>query len=315
MNDLLETTINTLAIGGLYALIALGYTLVYGILRFINFAHSDIVAWGAWIAFTIATAGGWLTAEGHSAIAIPIVLLSTMALCAALGVTIERLAYRPLRKAPRLNVLITAIGVSLFLQNVGLLDKVFGNRPRTMGALVPNKVLVTIGSVPIRLFDVLTIALTVLLVVALERIVYGTKMGRAMRAVSFDERVASLMGINVNVVVAVTFALGSALAAAGGILFALRNDLRMTADTSWILLGLKAFVAAVVGGIGNVRGAAAGALLIAFVEVFVHHYINKTFPGTSWVGQLQDIYVFGILIIVLLFKPSGLLGKAVIEKV
>jgi branched-chain amino acid transport system permease protein len=315
VNDLLETIINTLAIGGLYALIALGYTLVYGILRFINFAHSDIVSWGAWIAFTIATAGGWLTAEGHSVFAIPVVLLSTMALCAAMGVTIERLAYRPLRKAPRLNVLITAIGVSLFLQNVGLLDKVFGNRPRTMGALVPNKVLVTIDAVPIRLFDVLTIALTVVLVIGLERIVYGTKMGRAMRAVSFDERVASLMGINVNVVIAVTFALGSALAAAGGILFALRNDLRMTADTSWILLGLKAFVAAVVGGIGNVRGAAAGALLIAFVEVFVHHYINKAFPGVSWVGQLQDIYVFGILIIVLLFKPSGLLGKAVIEKV
>ena len=315
MNDLLETTINTLAIGGLYALIALGYTLVYGILRFINFAHSDIVAWGAWIAFTIATAGGWLTAEGHSKLALPIVLVATMAICAAMGVTIERLAYRPLRKAPRLNVLITAIGVSLFLQNVGLLDKVFGNRPRTMGALISNDVLVTIGSVPIRLFDVATIALTVILVVALERIVYGTKMGRAMRAVSFDERVASLMGINVNVVIAVTFALGSALAAAGGILFALRNDLRMTADTSWILLGLKAFVAAVVGGIGNVRGAAAGALLIAFVEVFVHHYINKTFPGHSWVGQLQDIYVFGILIIVLLFKPSGLLGRAVIEKV
>jgi branched-chain amino acid transport system permease protein len=315
VNDLLETVINTLAIGGLYALIALGYTLVYGILRFINFAHSDIVSWGAWIAFTIATGAGWLTSGSHSWFAVPVVLLATMGICAAMGVTIERLAYRPLRKAPRLNVLITAIGVSLFLQNVGLLDKVFGNRPRTMGALISNDVLFTVDRVPIRLFDVATIVLTIVLVVGLERIVYGTKMGRAMRAVSFDERVASLMGINVNIVVAVTFALGSALAAAGGILFALRNDLRMTADTSWILLGLKAFVAAVVGGIGNVRGAAAGALLIAFVEVFVHHYINKAFPGVAWVGQLQDIYVFGILIIVLLFKPSGLLGKAVIEKV
>lgn len=314
MNDLLQTTINTLAIGGLYALIALGYTLVYGILRFINFAHSDIVAWGAWIAFTIASAAGWLT-QGHSAFAVPVVLFGTMAICAVLGVTIERLAYRPLRKAPRLNVLITAIGVSLFLQNVGLLDKVFGNRPRTIGALMANDVLFTIGTVPVRLFDALTIVLTVVLVIALERIVYGTKTGRAMRAVSFDERVASLMGINVNVVIAITFALGSALAAAGGILFALRNDLRMTADTSWILLGLKAFVAAVVGGIGNVRGAAAGAMLIAFVEVFVHRYITKTFPDSAWVGQLQDIYVFGILIVVLLFKPSGLLGKAVIEKV
>jgi branched-chain amino acid transport system permease protein len=316
LSDLLQTLVNTLAVGGLYALIALGYTLVYGILRFINFAHSDVVAWGAWIAFTIAGALGFLAAGSNPWIAVPVVLLGTMVLCAALGVTIERLAYRPLRKAPRLNVLITAIGVSLFLQNVGLQDKVFGNRPATIKALMPNKVLAVVDGVPLRLFDVLTIVLAIVLVIALERMVYGTKMGRAMRAVSFDERIASLMGINVNIVIAVTFAVGSALAAAGGILFALRNDLRMTADTSWVLLGLKAFVAAVVGGIGNVRGAAAGALLIAFVEVFVHYYIVKEFgDGKPWVGQLQDIYVFGILIVVLLFKPSGLLGKAVIEKV
>lgn len=313
-SDLLQTTINFLAVGGLYALIALGYTLVYGILRFINFAHSDIVAWGGWIAFAVASAAGWL-ASGTPAFAMPLVLLVTMALCAVLGVTIERLAYRPLRKAPRLNVLITAIGVSLFLQNVGLLDRVFGNRPATISALMDNQVLATVGGVPLRLFDVTTIVLTAALVVLLERFVYGTRMGRAMRAVSYDERVASLMGVNVNQVVAVTFALGSALAAAGGILFALRNDLRMTADSSWVLLGLKAFVAAVVGGIGNVRGAAAGAMLIAFVEVFVHRYVIALFPGTAWVGQLQDIYVFGILILVLLFKPSGLFGRAVVEKV
>jgi branched-chain amino acid transport system permease protein len=315
LSDLLQTTINTLAVGGLYALIALGYTLVYGILRFINFAHSDIVAWGGWIAFTVASAAGWLASGQSPAFAMPIVLLVTMALCAAMGVTIERLAYRPLRRAPRLNVLITAIGVSLFLQNVGLLNKLFGNRPTTMSALLPNEVLATVAGVPIRLFDMLTIALTIVLVVVLERIVYGTRMGRAMRAVSFDERTASLMGVNVNVVVSVTFALGSALAAAGGILFALRNDLRMTADSSWVLLGLKAFVAAVVGGIGNVRGAAAGAMLIAFVEVFVHRYMIAAFPDKPWVGQLQDIYVFGILILVLIFKPSGLLGKAAVEKV
>jgi branched-chain amino acid transport system permease protein len=313
-SDLLQTTINFLAVGGLYALIALGYTLVYGILRFINFAHSDIVAWGGWIALTVAGWGGWLATDSP-AFALPVVLLATMALCAALGVTIERLAYRPLRKAPRLNVLITAIGVSLFLQNVGLLDKFFGNRPSTISALLDNSVLATVGGVQLRLFDMLTIGLTVALVIVLERIVYGTKMGRAMRAVAFDERTASLMGVNANVVVSVTFALGSALAAAGGILFALRNDLRMTADSSWVLLGLKAFVAAVIGGIGNVRGAAAGALLIAFVEVFIHRYVNAAFPDKPWVGQLQDIYVFGILILVLMFKPSGLLGKATVEKV
>ena len=314
MTDLLQTTLNTLAIGGLYALIALGYTLVYGILRFINFAHSDIVAWGAWIAFSVAGALGWL-AGGAPAIAMPLVLIATMALCAALGVTIELLAYRPLRKAPRLNVLITAIGVSLFLQNVGLLDRFFGNRPTTISALMPNQSFGTLAGVEIRLYDVLTIVLAIALVFALERLVYRTKMGRAMRAVSFDERTASLMGVNVNVVVSVTFAIGSALAAAGGILFALRNDLRMTADSTWVLIGLKAFVAAVVGGIGNVRGAAAGALLIAFVETFVHFYVTKAFSETPWVNKLQDIYVFGILILVLMFKPSGLLGKATVEKV
>jgi branched-chain amino acid transport system permease protein len=313
-SDLLQTTINFLAVGGLYALIALGYTLVYGILRFINFAHSDIVAWGGWIAATVAGSLGWL-GTGSPAFALPVVLLLTMAICAVMGVTIERLAYRPLRKAPRLNVLITAIGVSLFLQNVGLLNRFFGNRPSTISALMDNRVLATVGGVQLRLFDMMTIGLTIALVVLLERFVYRTKMGRAMRAVAFDERVASLMGVNVNRVVGVTFALGSALAAAGGILFALRNDLRMTADSSWVLLGLKAFVAAVVGGIGNVRGAAAGAMLIAFVEVFVHRYVIALFPGTPWVGQLQDIYVFGILILVLLFKPSGLLGKATVEKV
>lgn len=314
-SDVVQTTINFLAVGGLYALIALGYTLVYGILRFINFAHSDIVSWGSWIALSIASAAGWLVASGSPSYAMPLVLVGSMIVCAAMGVTIERLAYRPLRKAPRLNVLITAIGVSLFLQNVGLLDKFFGNRPKTIKTLLPNEVVGHLAGVDIRLLDALTIALTIILVIFLERIVYFTRMGRAMRAVSFDERTASLMGVNVNVVVSLTFAIGSALAAAGGILFALRNDLRMTADTSWVLLGLKAFVAAVVGGIGNVRGAAAGAMLIAFVEVFVHRYINAMFPDKSWVGQLQDIYVFGILILVLLFKPSGLLGKTTVEKV
>jgi len=316
LSELLQTTINTLAVGGLYALIALGYTLVYGILRFINFAHSDVVAWGGWLAFAVASAAGWLASGGAPGFAVALVVLATMALCAALGVTIERLAYRPLRHAPRLNVLITAIGVSLFLQNVGL--KLFGNRPRSISAeeaLLVNAPLATIGSVPIPLFGVLTIGLALGLVVALQWLVYGTKMGRAMRAVSFDERIAALMGINVNRVVTLTFALGSALAAVGGILFALRNDLQQTAEATWVVLGLKAFVAAVVGGIGNVRGAAAGALLIAFVEVFIHTYVVQAFPGTEWVGRLQDIYVFGILILVLLFKPSGLFGKSTVEKV
>ena len=315
MSDFLQTTINFLSLAGLYALIALGYTLVYGILRFINFAHSDVVTWGAWIAFTIASAAGWVGSGGSPAFALPLVMLVTMMLCALLGMTIERLAYRPLRRAPRLNVLITAIGVSLLLQNVGLLKDVFGAMPRSMQGLLDNETLTTVADVPIRLLDVITIGLTVILTIALERMVYLTKMGRAMRAVSFDERTASLMGVNVNQVIAVTFAIGSALAAVGGILWGLKLDLRMTADASWVLLGLKAFVAAVVGGIGNVRGAAAGAALIAFVEVFVHRYVTAPFPNEVWVGQLRDIYVFGILILVLLFRPSGLFGRVAVEKV
>ena len=314
--DFLQTTLNTLAVGGLYALIALGYTLVYGILRFINFAHSDVVAWGGWITFAVSGAAGWLVVGGAPVYGVVLVVIVAMVLCSALGVTIERLAYRPLRNAPRLNVLITAIGVSLFLQNVGL--KLFGNRPQSMAAekaLLVNVRLFTIGDVPIQLFHVLTIVLAVVLVVLLQWLVYGTRMGRAMRAVAFDERIASLMGVNVNRVVTVTFAIGSALAAVGGILAALRNDLQQTAEATWVVLGLKAFVAAVVGGIGNVRGAAAGALLIAFVEQFLHRFIIVVFPDKQWVQQLQDIYVFGILILVLLFRPSGLLGKGTVEKV
>jgi branched-chain amino acid transport system permease protein len=316
LSHLLQTTIDTLAVGGLYALIALGYTLVYGILRFINFAHSDVVAWGGWLAFVVASAAGWLAKDGAPVLAVVLVVLGSMALCAALGVTIERLAYRPLRHAPRLNVLITAIGVSLFLQNVGL--KLFGNRPRSISAgeaLIRNRTLVQLGDVPIPLFAVLTIGLALVLVIVLQWLVYRTRMGRAMRAVAFDERIASLMGVNVNRVVTLTFALGSALAAVGGILAALRNDLQQTAEATWVVLGLKAFVAAVVGGIGNVRGAAAGALLIAFVEQFIHAYVVTTFPDQQWVGQLQDIYVFGILILVLLFRPSGILGRVSVEKV
>jgi branched-chain amino acid transport system permease protein len=212
-------------------------------------------------------------------------------------------------------VLITAIGVSLLLQNVGLLDEVFGPTPRTIHFLVDNVTLFTIADVPFRLLDVTTILLTAVLTFALERLVYKTKMGRAMRAVAYDERTASLMGINVNQVVMVTFAIGSALAAAGGLLSGLKFDLRQTADATWVLLGLKAFVAAVVGGIGNVRGAVLGALLIAFVEVFVHRYLTKPWPNAVWVGQLKDIYVFGILILVLLVRPSGILGRHTVEKV
>lgn len=306
MSKLLQTIVNSLALGSLYALTALGYTLVYGVLRFINFAHSDVFTFGAWISFTLATAFGWAATESPL-FAMPLVLLLAMAICAALGITIERLAYRPLRRAPRLNVLITAIGVSLFLQNVGQLRWVFGTQPQRMPALIEDRSLFEIAGVHIRLVDITVVVLTAVLLFALEALVYRSKLGRAMRAVSFDERTASLMGIDVNRIVSITFGIGSALAAAGGLLFALKYEsIKQTADATWVLLGLKAFVAAVVGGIGNVRGAVAGALLISFVEVFGAAYLSP---------HMRDLYVFAILIAVLLFKPSGLFGKAVQEKV
>jgi branched-chain amino acid transport system substrate-binding protein len=305
-NKLLQTIVNSLALGALYALIAIGYTLVYGVLGFINFAHSDVFTFGAWSSFTLASWLGW-TGTGSPAFAMPAILLAAMGICAALGVTIERLAYRPLRSAPRLNVLITAIGVSLFLENTGTLPWAFGPNPQHMPALIKDRVLFTAAGVNIRLVDVVVLSLALALVAGLEWMVYRTRQGRAMRAVSYDERVASLMGVNVNRVVTITFAIGSALAAAGGLLFALKyQSLEITSHSSWILLGLTAFVAAVVGGIGDVRGAALGGLLIAVVQVFGVAYLSS---------NLRDIYVFGVLILVLLVKPSGLFGRAVVEKV
>ena len=306
MSKLLQTLVNSIALGSLYALIALGYTLVYGVLRFINFAHSDVFTVGAWASFVLATTLGFAVTDTPM-YAMPLILLASMAICAGLGIAIETLAYRPLRRAPRLNVLITAIGVSLFLQNVGQLKFVFGTQPQRMPPLIEDRSLVEILGVHIRLVDVTVVLLAGFLLFSLEALIYRTKLGRAMRAVSFDERTASLMGIDVNRIISITFGIGSALAAAGGLLFALKYEsIKQSADATWVLLGLKAFVAAVVGGIGNVRGAVAGALLIAFVEMFGAAYFSP---------HMRDLYVFVILIVVLLVKPSGLFGKAVVEKV
>jgi branched-chain amino acid transport system permease protein len=197
--------------------------------------------------------------------------------------------------------------VSLVLQNVGQLKWVFGTQPQPMPPLLEDSSIAEIAGVQIRVIDVVVVVLTIFLLMVLEFLIYRTRLGRAMRAVSFDEKVASLMGINVNRIITVTFGIGSALAAAGGLFYALKyTGLKQPADATWVLLGLKAFVAAVVGGIGNVRGAVAGALLIAFVEMFGAQYLSP---------HMRDLYVFAILIAVLMFKPSGLFGKAVVEKV
>ncbi len=311
MDTLLQTFKDGLTIGSLYALIALGYTMVYGILKFINFAHSDIVVLGAWLSLTIATklvnalglepgaAAPWWVG--------PVVLVCAMILCGTIGFTIERLAYKPLRAAPKLNVLITAIGVSLFLQNTGQLSFVFGTSPRRIPNLLPESTVFSIGDVHVQLLDLVVVGTAVLLMVGLEWLVFHTKLGRAMRAVSFDVRTAGLMGIPVDRVISFTFVLGSSLAAAGGFLWAMNfSVIKQPADMSWVLLGLKAFVAAVVGGIGNVRGAMLGGLAIGMLEMFGSTYINSS---------LRDVYVFAALILVLLIKPSGILGRTTVEKV
>lgn len=311
-----------LAIGSLYALIALGYTMVYGILKFINFAHSDIVVLGAWISYTLANRIlPLLGLNPHNPERPPplwvggAILVASMLACALIGFAIERLAYKPLRRAPRLNVLITAIGVSLLLQNVGQLNYMFGASPQKMPALLPNWELLRLplpsagGSrdVVIGLVDVMIFATAGSLMLALEYLVYRTKLGTAMRAVSFSTDNASLMGIPVDRVISFTFVLGSALAAAAGFLYVMKYPgLNQPAHAIWVLLGLKAFVAAVIGGIGNVRGAVLGGFVIAFVEQFGAFYISSNY---------RDVYVFALLIIILLVKPTGLLGSPVQEKV
>ena len=465
MDTLLQTLMDGLAVGSLYALIALGYTMVYGILKFINFAHSDVFVLGAWVSFSIAMTAGfgdsdpiaeglqmtslapwvWWLAAAVSGVAVllalyeraiqpripslprtaagvptavaacwgwslillvaltrtvnaspmfsflagGLILITAMGTCGLVGFSLERLAYKPLRSAPRLNVLITAIGVSLFLQNVGQLNWVFGTRPQGMPTLLEDRVLnrtllaagpitlieggtaVTIdqpatlaagrdykievfgssgrianigiaspqgeyppgtpiaiappittaqtgltykliGSprVPIRLVDVVGAGTAVLLMLVLDWLVFRTKLGRAMRAVSFSPSNAAIMGINVDRVISITFVIGASLAAAAGFLYGQKYaSLGQTASPTWVLLGLKAFVAAVVGGIGNIRGAMLGGILIGLIEMFSKAYLGESGP------QLCDVVVFGLLIVVLLFRPGGILGSVATEKV
>jgi len=311
MTDFVQTLVSSITVGSLYALIALGYTMVYGILRFINFAHSDIVVLGAWLSYTIARKLGYTGSDAPWWAGL-VVLLSATALCSLVGFVIERFAYRPLRRSPRLNILITAIGVSLLLQNIGIQTWAFGASPRAMPNLWPNRDIIRMtfdsGVVVIGLVDVLILGLSAFLMVALQYLVFHTSLGRAMRAISFNPDTAALMGIPVDRVVSMTFVLGSALAASAGFLFVMKYPaaLNHPADPAWVLLGLKAFVAAVVGGIGSIRGAVLGGFVIAFVEQFGMFYISASF---------RDVYVFGLLILILLLRPTGILGSPLREKV
>ncbi|MDO8541994.1 MAG: branched-chain amino acid ABC transporter permease [Opitutaceae bacterium] len=296
MSEFLQQLLNGLSLGAIYALIALGYTMVYGVLRFINFAHSDVFMVGAFIGYYI----GKVVPEGTLWGGL-LALAASMIGCAILGVVIERLAYRRLRSGPTLNVLITAIGVSLLLEYSG--QVFFGAAPRNFPALFPVKTF-QFGTLVISTKEILVIVVALLLMLGLEFIVYRTKMGMAMRAVSLNPKAAQLVGVNNDIVVSFTFALGSALAAAGGILYALNYP--SIDPLMGVVPGLKAFIAAILGGIGNIPGAALGGLILGTVETFV--------GGSQW-STYKDAIAFAILIIILLFRPAGLLGKFSIEKV
>ena len=296
MSEFLQQLINGLSLGAIYALIALGYTMVYGVLRFINFAHSDVFMVGSFIGYYLGKIIPENTVWGGLAI-----LLGAMLGCALLGMLIERLAYRRLRGGPTLNVLITAIGVSLLLEYSG--QVFFGATPRTFPSVFPSANF-SFGSLVISSNQIIVIVVAALLMVALQLIVYRTKIGTAMRAVSLNPKAAQLVGVNNDVVISFTFGLGSALAGAGGILYALNYP--SIDPLMGVMPGLKAFVAAVLGGIGNSPGAALGGLLLGTVETFVN--------GSQW-STYKDAIAFAILIIIRLFRPAGLLGKFTVEKV
>jgi branched-chain amino acid transport system permease protein len=303
MTEFIQQLFNGLSLGSIYALIALGYTMIYGILRFINFAHGDVFMIGAYSGYYLAILFGFSTTSGAASILLAIViLLCSMVICAVLGFTIEKLAYKPLRAMPKLTILITAIGVSLFLEYTGQL--VFGADPKSFPTLVNNVPVFQLSGAVIYSNPIVVLITALVLMLILRFIVRNTKLGTAMRAVSFNPTAASLMGINISAVISFTFIVGSALAAAAGILFGLNYP--KIDPLIGILYGLKAFVAAVLGGIGNILGAALGGMIIGIVETFVSGYISSTY---------RDAIAFAILILILLFKPTGLLGKKEIEKV
>jgi branched-chain amino acid transport system permease protein len=300
---LFQQTINGLGLGAIYALIALGYTMVYGVLRFINFAHSDVLMLGAFTAFYVAPAVQKLCGA-ESVMGGILVFIIAAAICAAIGMTIERLAYRPLRNRPKLTVLITAIGVSLLIEFTGQNKNVFGASPQPFPQLFPEKSF-NIGNLVVAGNDLLMVGITAVLLLGMWFIVQKTRVGTAMRAVSQNQQAALLMGVPVNRIISFTFGLGSALAAIAGILYAIKAP--GIEPLMGVQPGLRAFIAAVLGGIGNLPGAVLGGILIGLLETFA-----GGIPGLS---NYRDAIAFGILILILLFKPSGLLGRSTVEKV
>jgi branched-chain amino acid transport system permease protein len=303
LDVLLQQLINGLSLGGIYALIALGYTMVYGIIELINFAHGDVYTLGTFFSLAILALLG-VTTEVHGIALAGVVLvtiLAAMVLCGIVGVLIERLAYRRLRNAPRLAPLITAIGVSFILENVMQLWR--GPSPVPFPDVIPNPTF-HLGHVEIATKQIIVVALAVVMMIGLQLFIYNTRIGKAMRATAQDRDAAQLMGININTTIAVTFLIGSALAGAAGFVSGVYYG------TTWFFngfgAGLKAFTAAVLGGIGNLAGAMLGGFVIGLVEAFTTQIISD---------QWSNVVVFSVLVLVLVFRPSGLLGEALPDKV
>lgn len=286
--------INGVSLGSIYAVIALGYTMVYGIAKMLNFAHGDVIMVGAYIVFALTSYAG---------VNPYLALVISMAACTLLGMAIERFAYKPLRGASPLAVLITAIGVSYFLQNMALL--IFGSQAKSFTSIVNLPALtLASGKITISAETIVTIIVSLIIMISLTLFVNKTKPGRAMLAVSEDKGAAQLMGVNVNATISLTFAIGSGLAAVAGVL--LCSAYPTLSSQTGAMPGIKAFVAAVLGGIGSIPGAVIGGVLIGVIEILSRSYISS---------QMADAIVFAVLIIVLLVKPTGILGKKYIEKV
>jgi branched-chain amino acid transport system permease protein len=300
VSEFLQQMVNGVTWGSVYALIALGYTMVYGILRLINFAHGDVYMLGAFFGFFVAR---WIgAAQDPNPFKAIVVLLASMVACGLVGVVIERSAYKPVRRSSRLAALITAIGVSLLLENGGIV--VFGPDPKFFPQIIPaHEIKLGLG-VTISNQQVIILLVSLVLMVGLRAVVLYTRTGKAMQAVSFNHTAAALMGISVDRIITFTFMLGSMLAAAAGVLVALQNP--KIEPLMGIMPGLKAFVAAVLGGIGNVPGAMIGGLVMGIAEVLVVGYISPTY---------RDAIAFILLIVILLVRPSGILGQHVAEKV
>ncbi len=304
MDVFLQQIVNGISLGGIYALIALGYTMVYGIIELINFAHGDVYALGSFVSLAVLALLG-VQDEVHGAALIGVIVLTlagSMLACGLVGVLIERLAYRRLRNAPRLAPLITAIGMSFILQNVMQLWK--GPSPVPVPQFIPNPTLFHSGAVEIQLKQVLVVVLAVVMMIALQAFVTRTRVGKAMRATAQDRDAAQLMGININTTIALTFLIGSALAGTAGFVSGVYYGTAVF--NAGFAAGLKAFTAAVLGGIGNIAGAMLGGFLIGLIEALTTQFISD---------QWANVVVFSVLVAVLIFRPSGLLGESLPNKV